>query len=37
VKNHVHNILRKLNVTSREEAALYVAVVEANRQQVAVG
>lgn len=37
VKNHVHNILRKLNVTSREEAAVYVAIVEANRQQVAVG
>ncbi len=36
VKNHVHNILQKLNVTSREEAAVYVAVVEANRQQIAV-
>ncbi|MFP4343990.1 MAG: LuxR C-terminal-related transcriptional regulator [Anaerolineales bacterium] len=37
VKNHVHNILQKLDVNSREEAAVYVAVVEANRQQVSVG
>lgn len=28
VKNHVHNILNKLDVRSREEAALYLAVVK---------
>lgn len=28
VKNHVHNILKKLNVTSREEAARYLAVMK---------
>lgn len=27
VKNHVHNILRKLDVSSREDAAAYVALV----------
>jgi DNA-binding NarL/FixJ family response regulator len=27
VKNHVHNILRKLNVNSREDAAAYLALV----------
>ncbi len=30
VKNHVHNILRKLEVNSREEAAAYLPLVEAN-------
>ncbi len=28
VKNHVHNILEKLNVSSREEAAAYLAIVK---------
>ena len=28
VKNHVHNILNKLNVSSRQEAALYLAVIK---------
>ncbi len=28
VKNHVHNILRKLNVASRKDAALYLSLVE---------
>jgi len=28
VKNHVHNILKKLNVTSREEAATYQALMK---------
>ncbi len=28
VKNHVHNILNKLNVNSRKDAALYAALVE---------
>jgi DNA-binding NarL/FixJ family response regulator len=27
VKNHVHNILNKLNVTSRGEAAAYLAFI----------
>ena len=31
VKNHVHNILKKLNVSSREEAAACLALVEASR------
>lgn len=28
VKNHVHNILQKLNVNSRQDAAAYLAVIE---------
>jgi DNA-binding NarL/FixJ family response regulator len=28
VKNHVHNILNKLNVGSREEAAAYLSALE---------
>ncbi len=30
VKNHVHNILKKLNVSSREEAAAYLAAITTN-------
>lgn len=30
VKNHVHNLLRKLKVSSREEAALYLRLLERN-------
>ncbi|MCB0188135.1 MAG: response regulator transcription factor, partial [Caldilineaceae bacterium] len=28
VKNHVHNILDKLNVHSRQDAAIYLSLVE---------
>jgi DNA-binding NarL/FixJ family response regulator len=32
VKNHVHNILKKLEVNSREEAAAYLPLVETNNE-----
>lgn len=33
VKNHVHNILEKLNVSSRNEAASYLAFINASRSR----
>lgn len=32
VKNHVHNILQKLNVNSRQDAATYLSIIEEHKQ-----